>query len=85
MLLCPCEQGFVGKSTRLLCAGVSEHKSVIRWNNPNSSVARHFKENKHTVQTLRCFGIEKVSLNRKCGDINIDDHSKMGPTVCKAL
>lgn len=70
LLLCPCGNGYVGKTSRQLKVRLSEHKSSIRRKAHKSPVAKHFDDFTHNIHSLRCVGIEKVLVGRRGGDIN---------------
>lgn len=70
LLQCPCQMSYVGKTIRSLKTRLSEHKSAIRRGDITSPVARHFMEKNHTVQELKCIGIEQVHTPRRGGNLD---------------
>lgn len=57
---CPCGLLYVGKTERKLKIRITEHKSTIRNNNPNSSLAVHWNTARHTIAQIRFQVIEEV-------------------------
>lgn len=53
---------YVGKTSRSLRIRVTEHKSAIRRRDVTSPVARHFVDNNHDIDQLKCIGIERVEV-----------------------
>ena len=83
MLQC-CNKIYIGKTSHTLKVLLTEHKSTIRRQDITSPVARHFIEQNHYIDELRCVVItfcfirhvEKVSMKtnyskeKPCGYIN---------------
>ncbi|XP_078504418.1 uncharacterized protein LOC144762977 [Lissotriton helveticus] len=68
LLLCPCNQGYVGETSRELRTRVLEHKSAIRTNKCNAPLTEHFKSMNHSCEDIRWFILEKIRINRR-GDV----------------
>lgn len=71
LIRCPCGLAYVGKTSRQLKQRISEHKSSIRRNDRDYPVAVHFNDFKHDISAFRFIGIEKVSLPKRGGNIDI--------------
>ena len=70
ILKCPCGQIYVGQTKRALKLRIAEHKTAIRTNNMDYAIARHYSQFKHgSPASLKFWGIEKVSLSARGGDI----------------
>ncbi|XP_075455132.1 uncharacterized protein LOC142494549 [Ascaphus truei] len=77
IIRCPCDLYYIGKTTRMLKERMSLHRSSIRkalldsTNNEDlklQPVARHFKDHKHSLATLRCMPIMQAHAGPRGGD-----------------
>lgn len=70
LLKCPCGLVYIGQTKRQLKIRISEHKTAIRTKNATYAMARHYMEANHgSPASLKFWGIEKISLPPRGGDI----------------
>ncbi len=68
IIICPCSQLYVGKTTRALRTRMIEHTSAIRRQDITSSISRHFKSANHSLSDMKFLGIERILPHRRGGD-----------------
>ncbi len=69
IIICPCSQLYVGKTTCALHTRMIEHTSAIRRQDDTSSISRHFKSANHSLSEMKFLGIERIlphSTQYKC-------------------
>ncbi len=68
IIICPCLQLYVGKTTRALHTRMIEHTSAIRRPDDTSSISHHFKSANHSLSDMKFLGIERILPHRRGGD-----------------
>ncbi len=68
IIICPCSQLYVGKTTRALRTRMIEHTSAIRRQDDTSSISRNFKFANHSLSDMKFLGIERILPHRRGGD-----------------
>ncbi|XP_078540042.1 uncharacterized protein LOC144825001 [Lissotriton helveticus] len=69
LLICPCNKGYVGESSRSVCTRITEHKSAIRTRKINAPLVSHYLDKDHKPEDIQWVVLEKIVA--KAG-INID-------------
>lgn len=69
LLLCPCNLGYVGETSRTMKLRLTEHRSAIKTRKMAAPLALHFSEFHHTPSQIRWRILEKIHTpNSNGGD-----------------
>ncbi|XP_078524701.1 uncharacterized protein LOC144797794 [Lissotriton helveticus] len=71
MILCPCDQAYIGETGREMRLRVGEHKSAIKNSKENAPLVNHWIEQGHSEKDLRWVILERIKEQTRQGNSTI--------------